>query len=94
MAKQVEDGGQARLDQKPLKVPPDVIEAIEEFLEHKEAAALFAKARAKIKEAVPEVEETTRYVVAERYFLTATPYEADSHEVSGGRRQRLKIEAP
>ncbi len=92
MAK-VTDGGQGKLDQKALSVPPDVLAAFEEYLEHKESAAAFNKAKTKIKEAIPEVAEATQFVIAERYLITATPYDADGHEVSGGRRQRLKIEA-
>ena len=91
MAK-VEDGGQAGFEDKPLSVPPDVLEAIESYLENKAAATDFSKARTAIKEAVPEVEKPTRFVIAERYIILATPYETDGHEVGGGRHQRLKIE--
>ena len=93
MAK-VEDRGQAGFEDKPLPVPEDVIEAIDTYLEHEEAAATFRRAKAKIKEAIPQVEGGTRFCIAERYFVTANPYSAKAHKVGGGRRQRLKIEGP
>lgn len=81
------------LDEK-LQVPEDVIDSFQEYLDNKEAASKFAKARTKIREAIPEVSEATRFLINELWIVESTPYTADDIEIPGGRRQRNKVGQP
>ena len=68
-----------------------ILNAIEKKLENRGAAGAYRKAAEAIKKALPDVTEPTRFQVAERFVITASPYEAEGHEIPGGRRLRLKI---
>ena len=86
----VTDGGQKSFTDQPLP-DAELEEACETILANKDAVAEDRRAKAVRKERVPTISEPTRFIVGERYFIYATPYEADGHEVSGGARQRNRV---
>jgi ABC-type glutathione transport system ATPase component len=96
MAKQynkVRKDGQMSMDAEKVKLPGDVIDAIEEMLELKQSAKNYSKASRRVKEAIPQVEpgEKRQFFINDKYLVDATAFEVDAHEVRGGRRQRNKI---
>jgi len=86
----VKDGGQAGFTDVPF-MNDDLAEAIERYLEHKESASEYAKANKDIKEILPGVEEPTRFVIGERYFIEVTPQSVDGYAVKARRQQRKRI---
>ena len=84
------DGGQAGFADVPL-MDQEIMAACEEQLLTDEYAKNNRKAKAVIKDLIPKVSEPTRFMIGERFFVLATPYSVDGHEVSGGDRQRNRI---
>lgn len=73
------------------EVPEDVMEAFEAYLATKPAAKEHTAARKKIRDAVPEIEEKTRFVFNGRFVVESVPYHSDEIEIPGGRRQRNRV---
>jgi len=86
----VTDGGQKGFEDKPLD-RLDLVEEIETYLENKEAAKAFRKADSVIKEALPTVDEPTRFWIGEQYSIEVTPQSVDGYEVQPRRQQRKRI---
>ena len=86
----LQNGGQASFEDKPL-MSQEIAGACEALLENKDAASAYRKANALLKELLPGVDEPTRFIIGESYFITANPYDVEGHDVKGGHRQRLRV---
>lgn len=88
----VSEEAQAGFEDKPLN-DPDLGEACERYLEHKEAASEYARANRDIKERLPAVEVPTRFLVNESYVVEVTPQSRDGYDVNPTTVQRKSVKA-
>ncbi|HEX9640051.1 MAG TPA: hypothetical protein VGB13_01915 [Candidatus Krumholzibacteria bacterium] len=86
----VKDGGQKSFVDVPL-MADEVIDACERYFEHKEAYKEYIGANKDLAKALPVVEEPTRFIVGERYFIEVTPQSVDGYDVKPRKQQRKRV---
>jgi|SRR3972149_2539128 len=76
----VSKDGQAGLFDKILE-HPELLDAVEECLETREVASQHTRAKARIKALTPAVEENTRFLLGDGYFVEARPRTVEARTV-------------
>jgi len=89
MAK-VNSGGQTSFEDVPM-LNSEVIDACERYFEHKESYKEYVSANRDLKDALPQVDVPTRFIVGEKYFIEVTPQSVDGYEVKPRKQQRKRV---
>ncbi len=69
----------------------EAIDACERYFEHKNGAKQYAQANRDLKELLPAVEQPTRFIVGEQFFIEVTPQSVDGYQVKPRHQQRKRV---